>query len=73
MCGSVRHRDAETTVHATRRTASSEMHRATSAKLATLGQGRMGHRGILGCRGDGGGRLHRFPTPEGSRVSLCAP
>jgi hypothetical protein len=34
MCGSVRYRDAETTVPATSRAASSEFHSATAAKLA---------------------------------------
>jgi hypothetical protein len=33
MCGSVRYRDAETTVPATCRAASSELHGATSANL----------------------------------------
>ena len=34
MCGSVRYRDAETTLSATFRAVSSQLHRATSAKLA---------------------------------------
>jgi hypothetical protein len=36
MCGSVRYRDAETTVPATSHATSSKLHRATSSKLARI-------------------------------------
>jgi hypothetical protein len=52
MCGTVRYRDAESTLPATCRTVSSEMHRATSAKLAPRNDHRnlqISHRVTFGC------------------------